>query len=234
MPETLAQDGIYSFRCFSPQVRALFSGRGVTREQFPEFVTKAGLDSRKLVLVHQVHGTEVLMVSPGALPAPASEADGLVTDAAEVVLGVKTADCLPVFFEDPVCRAVGVVHAGWRGLQAGVLETAVAKLTHAYGSRPADLTVGIGPAIRGCCYEVGPEFRALFPDHYREGRRSGSGPGGFLDPVREALSRLVKAGIAASRITDSGYCTVCRNDLFYSFRQEKTQERILSVMALTG
>lgn len=226
-------NGIYTFQCFSPHVRAAFSGRQVTRNRFDEFVREAGFSTRALALVHQVHGTEVLCVKPCQIPASSTEADGLLTDDPGVVIGVKTADCLPVFFEDPVKQVVGAVHAGWRGLHAGILEKTVAKMTAVYGSCPGDLRAAIGPAIRGCCYEVGPEFGEYFPGFYRAGRQSGAQePGGMFDPAQSAISRLLNAGLAQERVTDSGLCTACRKDLFYSYRGENTRERILSVIAL--
>jgi len=232
MSQGLNQNGIYTFSCFSPRVRAAYSGREVTRDQFPEFVEKAGFTRQTLSLVHQVHGTEVLCVQPGSIPPRSTEADGLLTDSPGIVIGVKTADCLPVFFEDPVRGVVGAVHAGWRGLQAGILEKAVAKMTTVYGTEPSDLKAAIGPAIRGCCYEVGPEFASYFPGFYKEGRKSGQGAGGMFDPAQAAVSRLREAGVKADQVTDSGLCTACRMDLFYSFRGENTRERILSVIAL--
>lgn len=233
MPQVLSQNGVYHWQCFSPGVGAAFSGREVTRQDFPAFVTRAGFRKQTLALVHQVHGTEILCVQSGAIPDRMTEADGLLTNSPEVVIGVKTADCLPVFFEDPVRQAVGVIHAGWRGLYAGILEKAVAKMTAVYGTKPEQLRAAIGPAIRGCCYEVGPEFQNYFPGFYTEGRKKGGAePGGMFDPVQAALFRLENAGISPDRVADSRYCTACKVDLFYSFRAENTQERILSVIAL--
>jgi len=233
MGPVLNQNGFYAFQCFSPQVRAAFSGREVTREGFPQFVQRAGFGRHRLALVHQVHGSEVLCVKSGHIPAPTAEADGLLTDSPDVVIGVKTADCLPIFFEDPVRGVVGAVHAGWRGLHAGILERTVEKMSAVYGSKPGDLRAAIGPAIRGCCYAVGPEFGGYFPGFYKDGRKCGAGePGGMFDPAQAALFRLKNSGLAPEQVTDSGLCTVCKMDHFYSYRGENTRERILSVIAL--
>ena len=93
------------------------------------------------------------------------EADGLVTAEPGVVLAVLTADCAPVLLADPAAGVVGAVHAGWRGLAAGVVEAGVAAMAE-LGADPAACTGLVGPAVGGCCYEVGPDVRAAVGDRY--------------------------------------------------------------------
>ncbi len=232
MPLLDEQNGVYRFGCFSPGVTAAFSGRRYPRAKFGDFLKAAGLDSRSLTLVHQIHSPTVLFVSAAEKLSANSEADGLLTDDPALVIGIKTADCLPVFLEDPVRRVAGLAHAGWRGLQAGILSNAVRAMQTRWGSQPKDLKAAIGPAIRGCCYEVGSEFQAYFPRHFKPGRRFGEGPGGMLDLAAGAVSGLLEMGLSDGHIMDCGICTACENDRFFSFRKDKTNERILSVMAL--
>src|SRR6185436_15261892 len=106
-----------------------------------------------IVVPRQVHGTTVLEAAPDARPT----ADGLVTARAGMLVGIVTADCVPVLLVDRERRAAAAVHAGWRGAAAGILEAAVNDLHARFAVEPADLEAAIGPAIGGCCYEVGPE-----------------------------------------------------------------------------
>lgn len=106
---------------------------------------------------NQVHGSNILTVHA---PGGAGDGDGLLTDASDLALVVATADCVPVIIEGE--RATAVVHAGWRGMAAGVVEAGVARMAAA-GDRP--LRAAIGPSIGPCCYEVGPEVVAVMEEH---------------------------------------------------------------------
>ena len=232
MPVFEEKNGVYRFHCFSRGVTAVFSGRRYTLAAAADFLKAAGLSSRTLLLVRQIHSPDVCYVSSREKPSMETEADGLLTTEPPFALGIKTADCLPVFLEDPVHHAIGLVHAGWRGLHAGILGNALRRMQARFGTRPQDLTAAIGPAIRSCCYEVGPEFQGYFPEHFKPGKRSGEGPGGMLDLAGAAFAELQKAGISKEKSMDSGLCTACHNGLFYSYRKEKTEERMLSILAL--
>ena len=114
--------------------------------------------------VSQVHGRNCFVVADH-LPAsgrPPVEADALVTARPGILLGILTADCLPVIIVDRRCRAVAVVHAGWRGLLAGVVPATLEVLERRYGIGAADLRVYCGPAIGRCCYRVGDEVVEQF------------------------------------------------------------------------
>src|SRR5881628_1500319 len=115
-------------------------------------VARAGVPL-PVVTARQVHGTCVETAAPG----PSREADGLVSATAGQLVAVVTADCMPVLLLDRQRRVAAAVHAGWRGAAAGVLTAAVEHLRAAFGARPADLEAAIGPAVAGCCYEVGAE-----------------------------------------------------------------------------
>ncbi len=140
-------------------------------------------------------------------------ADGLATNRAGLRLAVRTADCVPLLLCDPAARAVAAVHAGWRGTVGGIAGEAVRFLQQRYGAHPQHLIAAMGPAIGGCCYEVGPEvahqFRALFPERDDlDGRTR-------ID-LREALRRqLLKAGLPAARIDISTACTRCGGAEFH-------------------
>ena len=111
-----------------------------------------------IVVPRQVHGTRVVSAVPGDEP----QADALAVARPGLLVGVVTADCMPVLLVDHRRRVAAAVHAGWRGASAGVLEAAVEHLRQTHGTPAADLEVVIGPAVGGCCYEVGPEVLETF------------------------------------------------------------------------
>ena len=202
--------------------------------------TVLGLAGRPWALARQVHGNRVLAVDagrggdgpaagPGRAEAvglgqgppearpPVGDGDGLVTADPGVVLAVLTADCAPVLLADPAAGVVGAVHAGWRGLAAGVVEAGVAAMA-GLGADPAGCVGLVGPAVGGCCYEVGPEVReavgARLPAALattRDGRPA-------LDPAAGAAEALARAGVAEVRV--AGECTFDLEARYYSHRRD--------------
>lgn len=204
---------------------------GAVAENRRRFLAAVGLHPEATVGVQQVHGTHVVVAiatdgGRGVLPdAPAPEAaDALITNTPGLGLLVLAADCVPLLFWDPVRRAVGAAHAGWRGSVAGTAVGTVAAMTAAFGSRPGDLVVGIGPAIGGCCYEVdGPVLAALDarqPDHAAAVTQPSPRPGRRMLDLK-ALNRfqLAAAGVPAAAIEVSGFCTACHSDQLFSERR---------------
>jgi YfiH family protein len=193
--------------------------------------TVLGLAGHPWALARQVHGATILRAGtggPGAGAgglgpgppegkAPLGEGDGLVTGEAGVVLAVLTADCAPVLLADPGAGVVGAVHAGWRGLAAGVVEAGVAAMA-GLGADPAAVVGLVGPAVGGCCYEVGPDVREAVGDRYpaalattRDGRPA-------LDPAAGAAQALERAGVGQVRV--AGECTVDLAERHFSHRRD--------------
>jgi len=140
------------------------------------------------------------------------EADGAVTDLPGVMLGVQTADCVPVLIADVSKRVVAAIHAGWRGTVARIVEQGCATMREEYGSRPEDLVAAVGPSIGACCYAVGEEVRSEFGAQfeYAEALFRTTGDGQMHLDLWEANRRqLLDAGIPAERITVMGECTAC-------------------------
>lgn len=186
----------------------------------------------RVVRLRQVHGARVLRV-PGPLGECSPEgfplADGLACASPGVLGAVTVADCVPVFLLAPRRRAWALLHAGWRGIAAGILGAGLAALEQ-LGAAPEELQLYLGPAICGSCYEVGPEVVAAL----RAGLSSGNSlPGPGESRARIDLRGLL-AGEAASRgvppaaIMASSFCTRCHNHLFHSYRAEGpvTRERM--------
>jgi YfiH family protein len=191
---------------------------GEERDETRLRVATALEPSGQLFLLKQVHGARVLRAPWKGWP----EADAAVAEARGNLLGIETADCLPVLIVDPVRRAVAAAHAGWRGTAAGVAREAVAALV-AGGSRTEDLIAATGPGIGPCCYEVGEELRSAFGERGADFFCPGPRGRPHLD-VRAANERqLREAGIPESRIHRVSDCTRCRADLYHSYRRDGKQ-----------
>lgn len=157
----------------------------------------------------QVHEHRVHRVAEGEPVRPfATDADGQATARRDVAVAVQVADCLPIALIAP--EAVAVVHAGWRGLAAGVIEEGVAALRELGASR---IAAAIGPGARVCCYETGDEVHAAFA---HLGPRMRTGPRADL----AAVARTLLAQWGVSEIHDCGLCTICAPPgRFFSYRR---------------
>jgi polyphenol oxidase len=186
-----------------------------TRAQSRARVAEALEGKGRLLLLKQVHGARVVEAPWDQTP----EADASVAASAGWLLGIQTADCLPVLLVDPARGLVAAAHAGWRGTVAGVAARAVEALA-TRGSRPEDLLAALGPGIGPCCYEVGDELREAF---------GASGAGFFLPgpngrlhlDVRAAnVRQLLDAGLRQAALHQVSDCTRCRPDLYHSYRRD--------------
>ncbi len=176
---------------------------------------RAGLSSEldlRLSFVRQVHGRRVV-TSPEATDDTVElpEADGQATAARGIGLAMLAADCLPIAVASE--GGVAMLHAGWRGLAAGVIEEGVGALRALDGHKTVH--AAIGPGAGPCCYEVGEEVHAAFADRWPDSRR-----GDNLDLKAIARAQLVEAG--ASAVHDAGLCTICSDpSLFFSHRRDR-------------
>ena len=155
--------------------------------------------------------------------------DALLTAIPGVALIIRTADCLPLFFAEPGHGVVGLAHAGWRGLAAGVPMRVVAALRSRWGIAPSQLRVAVGPAIHACCYEVGAEFEQRFPRFiHRDGTQR------RCDLIGVAREQLVACGLRPARISDVDACTACDPGRWFSLRREgQDTGRLSAVIMLT-
>ena len=173
------------------------------------------------ITLRQIHSADVWNAHP--LTDRQCEGDALVTDDVARSIGVKTADCVPILLLDAGRHAVAAVHAGWRGTAAGIAARAVEKMRLDFGSHPRDIYAALGPCIRECCYEVGPEvaadFSALFPE------RSPVNGKQHVDLPEANRRHLAAAGISTAHIFDSGLCTACLPEHFFSYRREPQNPR---------
>jgi YfiH family protein len=226
------------------------------RELMAEAVT--GDAATPLRMLQQIHST-LIRASDGPLP-PGCKGDGLMTDDPGVLLGVQTADCIPVLVADTKRRAVAAFHAGWRGTVERIVETGIGRMRLEFGSRPEDLIAAIGPGIGQCCYAVGEDVlsgfesqfsywmelfrevyatdpvRARYPMLFMTQRAPGHsdlGPCLHLDLVEANRRQLVAAGLKPGAIKLVGGCTCCQPELFFSHRGAQGQAgRMLGVIGV--
>jgi YfiH family protein len=174
--------------------------------------------------MNQVHGDRVLVIrSTAALNGPeVPDADAQVTALPHVALLCLLADCQGIYLFDPVQRVIGVAHAGWRGTVAGIAGKCAGTMGSEFGSRASNLRAVLSPSAGPCCYEVGAEvqkaFRDRFPTSYCEMLRPSVENKWKLNLWQANIRILQEAGLARENITVSGLCTICRQDLFYSYR----------------
>lgn len=224
-------------RALDPIAQHLFTTRQL---QLPEagawraLAAAMGVPDDRVVALKQVHGRDVTVVrkdvSAGALRAMRHErpnTDVLVSDAPDVALVVRAADCVPLLIGDSRTGAVAAVHAGWRGTAARVSVAAIEAMAREFGSRPVDLVVALGPAIGACCYEVGPDlvdaFAAAGHERYLIDRwfLTPRGLNMRLDVVGANRDQLILAGVREENVLVSGLCTAMHLDLLTSYRAEQ-------------
>ncbi len=194
-----------------------------------------GIDYVDLVCVKQIHGNSVACVDikdkgRGALSAQGAMPgiDGLIAAERNLPLAIFTADCLSVFLYDPRNRVIGLIHAGWRSTKGKISANVIKVMREKYRSKPADLHVRFGPAIRQCCYEVGREFVDFFPGSVVE--RGGKF---YFDLTGVNKRQFLDSGVKETNIYDSLVCTSCRNDEFFSYRREgRSCGRMMSIAML--
>ena len=206
-----------------------------------------GARHTSLVTLRQRHTDTIHHVD--SRPHAPLRGDALITRAPGLLLAVQTADCVPILLADPRRHAVAAIHAGWRGTLARLAEKTLGRMRMEFDTRVEDVVAVLGPAIGGCCYEVGPEVAQAFAAQFADARgwfegpfdrlASGDDPAPFpwlsmtppghdapaprvrLDLRAANRSQLLTAGVPSAQILSSTLCTSCRTDLLFSHRREK-------------
>jgi len=196
-------------------------------ENWGRLEAAAGLPAKGWALLSQVHGARVERVAAGGAACHHRrnhpEADALATSERGVVLGVLTADCLPVILAVPGGSAVAIAHAGWRGTLEGVVQEAVRELCAVAGAEPHEILAAIGPSIGRCCLQVGAEVHESFHERWGAAhtrRILVKGDPWSLDLPAANLIQLREAGLRTSNVAFVQHCTCCRKDLFFSYRRD--------------
>ena len=193
----------------------------------------------------QVHGVDVRTVhsendvksKPGVL-GDEEYCDALVSNTPNILLSVKTADCVPILIGDTSSKSFAAVHAGWRGTSSSIVKQAIKKLESEFGARAANMRAAIGPAANNCCYEVGADVTSIFKERFANAdelftaTRDGHAR---IDLHRANRNQLIDAGLSTERIHLAPLCTMDRNDLFFSYRKEKQKfGRVGRLMSVIG
>lgn len=180
-----------------------------------------GLSVRDVVTPYLIHGARVGVATRADLGTGYADTDALVSNEPGVALFCRFADCVPVAFYDSDRRAVGIAHTGWRGVVAGVLEATVHTMVDRFGSDPTHMWAGVGPAIGPCCFEVGADVAECISQSCPQGSDVVEHHSGrtTVDLPKAVGAQLVEAGIR--NVEQSGLCTACRVDEFFSHRAER-------------
>lgn len=193
-----------------------------------------GMADAMQVEASQVHGATVAVVGRDDAGHVIPRADGLVTSERGVMLAVHSADCVPLLLADPSRHVVAAVHAGWRGVAAGIASEAVTVMADRFGSRPGDLRVAIGPCIGPCHYEVDePVIARLRAWPWWEDVVTPNPHGRWQLDLREATRRQVsERGVPVIQIETLDWCTFEHPELFYSYRRDGSSGRMEAVIGL--
>ena len=187
----------------------------------------------------QTHGAEIRSVtSESEARSDEMRCDAQTTCMPGVLLGAKTADCVPVLLGDWRTGAGAAVHAGWRGTSASIVQRALERMRQQFDTRIQDVRAAIGPCARVCCYEVGNEVIEIFRARFKDAdelfvpTRVGHAR---IDLQRANFNQLIEAGVSPQRIHVAPLCTMDRNELFFSYRQEKhVRGRVGRLLAVIG
>lgn len=232
-----------------------WDSRANVLENRRRFQQALGASDLTLIALKQIH-SDVIWPFESA-PAEPCRGDASLTAAPGLLLAVQTADCVPILLVDPKRRAVAAIHAGWRGTLARIAPKAVGQMQMLFGSNPAEILAALGPAIGGCCYEVGTDVATQFTSQFADAAgwfddlRTGDEPNplqwlnmmppGHQPPPKNVLLDLRKAnraqlldvGLQAKNIFVNDLCTACRPDLLFSYRKQgPVSGRLLSVIGL--
>ncbi len=223
------------------------------QENYTRIAKAIGVEVRSMVISKQVHKTNIRRVTEADCgkglfrPRDYDEIDGLITDRPNITLVTKYADCVPLYFVDPVKKAIGLTHSGWRGTVAGIGRLTVEEMKNAYDSRPEDIIAVIGPSICRQCFEIGEEvaveFEKAFPQQQGEilfplesSAKQTTIAETELPPRKKYLcdlwsanqAVLLSAGLSASNIHISGVCTSCHPELLFSHRRTQGKRGTLA------
>jgi polyphenol oxidase len=196
------------------------------------FMASIGAPGWPLLKLKQLHSSIVCAMDDTSAAGDAVEGDASITSLPGVLLGVQTADCVPILLADSEGRAAAAIHAGWRGTVAGVAELTVQALHNRYGIKPENIVAALGPHIGVCCYEIGEEVVEAVADPAVIERRT-EWPKPHLNLAEANRRQLVKAGVPGGQIEISSLCTRCRADLFFSYRRDGSRTgHMLSVVGI--
>lgn len=201
-------------------------------ENFRRIAEVLGVSVNQFVLSDQTHTANVMEVSKNdcgkgiTRPKDYTDVDGLITNESGVVLSTFYADCVPLFFVDPIKKAIGLSHSGWKGTVEKIGKVTVEKMVACYSSDPKDIIACVGPSICADCYEVSEDVYAVFESVFAKAdnkskivvNKNEKTKKAYLDLWQANLAVLLEAGLTKEHITLPDICTSCNKDLLFSHR----------------
>jgi len=183
-----------------------------------------------LVLLNQMHQDKILLVrEPIETIDLRLEYDALITDTPRTFLGIRTADCLPIFIVDQKRKVIAAVHAGRQGTALHITAKVLRKMGEAFGCQPHDFLIAMGPSIGPCCYEI--DKKVFLPEWNPFATSRGDGKW-MLDLGRINITQMEGEGIKRGQISWINLCTCCHDGLFFSYRREGRTGRQLSFIGI--
>ena len=215
-------------------------------ENYRRLGSAVGFDWTRAVLSWQTHTTNVRKITEAdagkgtVRDRDYRDVDGFITNVPEIPLVTFYADCVPLYFVDPVHRAIGLSHSGWRGTVSRMGSETLKAMKREYGTDPDDVIAAIGPSICGNCFEVGPEVVETFAKAFTKEQMKtichpGEGDRSFLDLWKTNRIVLMEAGVRPEHILLTNACTRCNPDLLYSHRIMGTERgNLAAVLMIRG
>ena len=212
------------------------------RENYRRIAAALGTDAKQFVCSDQTHTTNVRRVTKAdagkgvVIPKDYTDVDGLITNEPGIVLSTFYADCVPLYFVDPVHRAIGLSHSGWRGTVNKMGQVTIEAMKREFGSRAADLYCAIGPSICQDCYEisrdVAEEFMKAFPEHVNDILLQKSEEKFQLDLWKANEIVMLESGILPEHLAVTNICTCCNPTKLFSHRASKGKRRNLAAFLM--
>ncbi|MCX6784734.1 MAG: peptidoglycan editing factor PgeF [Candidatus Komeilibacteria bacterium] len=200
----------------------------INRRNF--FATK-NIELGRIVDAGLIHGKTVALVDEVQAGQRLEATDGLITDTPNLFLTITVADCLPIYFFDPIKKVIGLAHAGWRGVLLNIAAVMVDKLVGNFQSQPQDLLVTIGPHLRSCHFIVQPDVADQFFQYQKFIKTTSAGQA--IDLAGIVAQQLESSGVLVGNITVSLACTYDEQEKYFSFRRDKPAE-VEAAVAYTG
>jgi YfiH family protein len=200
------------------------------------FLAALRIQPECLATVAQNHSAEFHIINTSAHQwNPRTKGDALLTARRHVALAIQVADCFPVLLADARTGSIAAVHAGWRGALARILGRTLEGMKQHFGTDPRDVLAALGPGIRSCCFEVGPEVASAFDAEYPGAELNRPHPDHrgkyLLDLSRSLHIQLAEAGVPGANVSDAEACTRCHQEEFFSFRAEGARAgRLMAVI----
>lgn len=203
------------------------------QENFKRMAHAIGVREDRLVRAQQTHTTNVHRVTLDNLDEPLQDIDGLITNEPGICLVTTYADCVPLYFVDPVHKAIGLSHSGWRGTVGRIGSNTLREMKVAFGTEPKDVIAAIGPSICQDCYEVSEDVIERFKEAFHEMHWSDL----FFEKENKKFQLnlwkaneiiLLEAGVLKEHIAVTNLCTNCNSDVLFSHRASKGQRGALA------